>query len=100
KLADFGLARYYKENDNVLLKTVCGTPLYMAPELFSNYEYNYKADLWSYGIVMYEMLFKQHPLIATNITELFNDIKCKTIDSQTRGLIMHADPENVVICKL
>lgn len=80
KLADFGLARYYKENDNILLNTVCGTPLYMAPELFSSYEYNYKADLWSYGIVMYEILFKKHPLVSITLTQLFNDIKSKTID--------------------
>ncbi|KAJ5073333.1 serine/threonine-protein kinase unc-51-related [Anaeramoeba ignava] len=36
--------------------TICGTPLYMAPEVLREDSYNYKADLWSLGAILYEMI--------------------------------------------
>ena len=70
KLADFGFARFF-ENDaskvptknikDTLISTICGSPIYMAPELLINHTYNIKADLWSFGIIMYEMLYGSNP---------------------------------------
>ncbi|PIO66602.1 hypothetical protein TELCIR_11682 [Teladorsagia circumcincta] len=52
KLADFGLA---KGNDASTLKTYCGTPAYMAPEMIDNdrLPYNPKVDMWSLGVVLF-----------------------------------------------
>lgn len=62
KLADFGMSRFL---DNDLAQTWLGTPLYMAPEMFKNKEgYDFKADIWSLGVVMYEMLAGEPPLRA------------------------------------
>ena len=80
KLADFGLARNYIENDTSLMNTLCGSPLYMAPELILKKEYNSQADLWSYGIIMYQMLFGVHPHDANNYSQLINNLKSKNID--------------------
>ena len=79
KLADFGLARQHTDN-NSLLDTICGSPLYMAPELFIDMKYDTKADLWSYGIIMYEMLFGSHPTPANSLRQLKENIKFKDID--------------------
>jgi len=79
KVADFGLARNQRENDN-MLNTICGSPLYMAPELLINEQYNSKVDLWSYGIIMYEMLFGEYPVFASTIQQLKKHIKQKSID--------------------
>ena len=79
KLADFGLARNY-DNEESLMNTICGSPLYMAPELIFNKEYNSQADLWSYGIIMYQMLFGVHPNNAFNFDELIKNLRSKDID--------------------
>lgn len=52
RLADFSLADYYK-NKNLRLK--CGTPGYMAPEVFEGEIYDDKVDIFSLGIVLYMM---------------------------------------------
>jgi len=54
-IGDFGLSR---ATDFGLAGTLVGTPLYSAPELFSlspNTNYDYKIDIWSLGIMLYEM---------------------------------------------
>jgi serine/threonine-protein kinase ULK/ATG1 len=73
KLADFGFSRYFeseKERDDAdntqntqefMMTSFCGTPLYMAPELLCNRKYTNKADLWSFGVIMYEMLYGVNP---------------------------------------
>lgn len=80
KLADFGLAKHYMENEESLMNTICGSPLYMAPELIFNKEYNSKADLWSFGIIMYQMLFGIHPNNATTFPQLVKNLRSKNID--------------------
>lgn len=66
KLADFGFARYFdfnsdKINEDDMTATICGSPIYMAPELILGGHYNIKADLWSFGIIMYELLYGKNP---------------------------------------
>lgn len=59
KIADFGFARIV--GSEALAATMCGSPLYMAPEVLRGDEYNSKADLWSVGIILYEMLCAERP---------------------------------------
>lgn len=54
KLCDFGFARAMSDETN-LLHSIKGTPLYMAPELIQGKPYDQFADLWSLGIVLYEL---------------------------------------------
>lgn len=79
KLADFGLAGY-RESDASLFDTICGSPLYMAPELILEKKYNSKADLWAYGVIMYEMLFGSHPNKALTLKNLIDNLKHKKIN--------------------
>lgn len=84
KLGDFGLAKQYTENDdNFMMKTLCGSPLYMAPELLEGNKYTTKSDLWSCGIIMYELLFGVHPTYATNFAQLVSKIKSEKINFHT-----------------
>ena len=73
-IGDFGLSKKGVERATSLV----GTPLTMAYEiLIENSSYNYKADLWSIGIVYYNLLFGVTPFFAFTQKELIFDIKKK-----------------------
>lgn len=57
KVADFGFACKADISGKKLIKECVGTPLYMAPQLLENQPYSSKSDLWSIGMMLYEMLF-------------------------------------------
>lgn len=65
KLADFGLVKTVEIGDEILQNTVCGSPLYMSPEIMIEKKYNSKTDLWSFGIIMYQLLFGFNPFEPT-----------------------------------
>ena len=47
-------------------------------EILNHHKYNIKSDLWSVGVILYEMVMKEHPFKALNITDLTNIINKKT----------------------
>jgi len=76
KITDFTFARFIDPGD--LATTLVGTPLYMAPEIFEDHRYTDKADLWSIGVILYQMLTGHIPFSAAraqNYVELINLIK-------------------------
>ncbi|KAK2605326.1 hypothetical protein N8I77_008172 [Diaporthe amygdali] len=73
KLADFGFARVLPSTS--LAETLCGSPLYMAPEILRYERYDAKADLWSVGTVLYEMAAGRPPFRASNHVELLRKIE-------------------------
>lgn len=73
KIADFGFARSLPSTS--LAETLCGSPLYMAPEILRYEKYDAKADLWSVGTVLYEMLTGRPPFRASNHVELLRKIE-------------------------
>ncbi|RHZ05918.1 hypothetical protein DYB31_012472, partial [Aphanomyces astaci] len=72
KIADFGFARAL-ENE-CMAESVVGSPLYMAPELLDYKSYNAKADLWSVGIILYEMVTKSHPFLVVDNVHATNHL--------------------------
>ena len=60
KICDFGFA---KVNEGITrTMTVCGSPLYMAPELLNEKSYNTGVDIWAIGMILHELLVGYHPL--------------------------------------
>ena len=67
KLGDFGSSRLI-ENQTIL--SMCGTPINMAPEMFTSTNYTSKVDIWALGCIVYEIITKTHPFEAKNFSEL------------------------------
>ena len=73
KLGDFGFSKVLKEED--LTSTILGTPATKAPEIWLNYDYTVKVDLWSIGVIIYQLLFHSLPFSSTTRTNLSREIK-------------------------
>jgi serine/threonine protein kinase len=69
KIGDLGIARVV-DQDRAFLETQVGTPLYLAPEMVSQQRYDYKADVWALGCVMYNLAALKHPFHGDNIFSL------------------------------
>jgi NIMA (never in mitosis gene a)-related kinase len=60
KIGDFGVSSVLKQTA-ALAKTMIGTPFYIAPEVFQESPYSFEADIWSLGIILYEMCCLEYP---------------------------------------
>ena len=69
KLGDFGIAKNLKKTLDKA-HTIIGTPYYFSPELINNEPYDYKTDIWSLGIVLYELCCLKLPFQGNNIAQL------------------------------
>jgi serine/threonine protein kinase len=104
KIADFGFAKifdkeYFSDDGYCNLEnTFCGTPLYMAPEILLNNKFNIKCDLWSIGVIMYEMLYGYVPYDKPrNMNELKKMIKTQSISFPSRyAYFSYNYSENVI----
>ena len=86
-ISDFGFAR--NGNNETMFDTMCGSPMYMAPEIMNQKVYDNKSDLWSVGVIMYELLFGTTPYHAKNMIELMKKIKRRDVNipNEYQGLI-------------
>ena len=69
KLGDFGIAkRFQKTMDKA--KTFIGTPYYLSPEIINGKPYDSKSDIWSLGVLLYEMMTFKMPFNANSLPML------------------------------
>jgi len=68
KLGDFGISKILKSIEDKA-KSLVGTPHYISPEVLNGKEYSYSSDIWSLGIILYELCLLRHPF------RLIKDIK-------------------------
>jgi serine/threonine protein kinase len=61
KIIDFGFSRKNIENNNPLMETICGSPLYMAPEIMLTKKYDKSIDIWSLGSILYQLFLGEPP---------------------------------------
>jgi serine/threonine protein kinase len=74
KLADFGVARILTDATISRTGTVVGTPNYMSPEQVRGGEITQQSDLFSLGVVLYELLSKHKPFDGENITAIMYNV--------------------------
>ena len=75
KLCDYGFSKELNKN---ITSTHLGTPATMAPEIMKNQGYNEKADLWSVGVILYQLHFKDLPYHGLDEDSILKQIKNKT----------------------
>ncbi|XP_028858368.1 RAC-alpha serine/threonine-protein kinase-like isoform X3 [Denticeps clupeoides] len=101
KITDFGLC---KEGitDGATMKTFCGTPEYLAPEVLEDNDYGRAVDWWGLGVVMYEMMCGRLPFYNQDHEKLFELILMdeirfpRTLGPEAKSLLsglLHKDPK-------
>ncbi|ODV79804.1 Pkinase-domain-containing protein [Suhomyces tanzawaensis NRRL Y-17324] len=62
KLTDFGFVREFNPQNRKFLSTICGTTVYMAPELLKSDKYSgFAIDIWSLGVILFTMVYGEMP---------------------------------------
>ncbi|XP_058715934.1 RAC-beta serine/threonine-protein kinase isoform X2 [Poecile atricapillus] len=78
KITDFGLCKE-GVTDGTTMRTFCGTPEYLAPEVLEDNDYGRAVDWWGLGVVMYEMLCGRLPFYNQDHERLFELILLEEI---------------------
>ncbi|XP_043701702.1 serine/threonine-protein kinase ATG1c-like isoform X2 [Telopea speciosissima] len=84
KIADFGFARSLQPRG--LAETLCGSPLYMAPEIMQLQKYDAKADLWSVGAILFQLVTGKTPFTGNSQIQLLQNI--------VKSTELHFPPDN------
>jgi len=92
RLMDFGLARFLADDISVTANRMVGTFRYMSPEQILGEKIDARADLYSLGVLLYELLCGQPPFDADNPYELWQKV-LETEPSAIRALNAKADPQ-------
>jgi serine/threonine-protein kinase len=74
KISDFGLAFTSDENFITDQYSIVGTPCYMSPEQIRGERLTNKSDLFSAGIIFYELLIGRNPFLGKDVNESLNNI--------------------------
>ena len=82
KIGDFGISKSQSHTMS-LAKTVVGTDIYIAPEIFGRMPYNEKADVWSLGCTFYELASLQ-PAFSGH-TFLLSIMQVQTFESEVQS---------------
>ena len=105
KITDYGVSKEFLRLSNRFSSKV-GTVNFMAPEVLSEEKYNYECDLWSLGVIIYMLNFKNYPYMGMNELALINQIKNlgkkilkssgdKNFDDLIRGLLTSIPSERL-----
>ncbi len=69
RLTDFGIVKM-PNMDLTHVGELVGSPYYMAPEQFTSSKVDNRADIFSLGVMAYELFLGQHPFVASNISQV------------------------------
>lgn len=78
KLGDFGFCKNLNSPEE-MTKTMLGSPIYMAPEVLKGEIYSNKADIWSLGVVIFEMIYGVCPFQSNSIANLIEVLNTKDL---------------------
>ena len=79
KICDFGFAKLFNDGGR-MARTFVGTPIYMSPQVLNQKQYTSKTDVWSLGVMYYELLFGRLPFSGHSEQELYRNIVHKGLN--------------------
>ena len=79
KIADFGLAHVHGEESLTQQTTIVGTPSYMSPEQIRGEALTTRSDLFSAGVVAYELYSGKNPFLGNDVGATLNNILTKNV---------------------
>jgi serine/threonine protein kinase len=80
KVIDWGLGTLVGKDQ---LGRKCGTPEYAAPEIFLG-SYDQQCDMWSFGVILYVMLFGELPFRGANFGQTMHKVMNEEIDYESK----------------
>ena len=92
KLTDFGWSNYMQEDEK--RTTVCGTPIYLAPEIMEEKPHDEAVDLWCIGVLLFELVTANPPFLGNDLDTLKENVLKlkinwpKDINVDAKNLIM------------
>lgn len=93
KIADFGLALSKNEPQITQQQSIVGTPGYMSPEQIHGEELDQRSDIFSFGIIAFEILTCKNPFIGSDIASTINNILF--LDTSNINKELEKFPENI-----
>ena len=93
RLGDFGSCMLLDNKDDLII-TSCGTLLYSSPQVLLREYHSYDADWWSFGLILYEMFFINHPFYDEDDSIICDNIVNEQMHSSL--LQLKVDPTNYV----
>lgn len=68
-------------------------PGYMAPEIILGYPYRKEADIFSLGVVLFNLLSRKNLFFASDVEMVFKDTLTKDIQTEIQSYVVNASPE-------
>lgn len=79
KLGDFGISTMLRDAQDKARDDV-GSPYYLSPEIIEGKPYGYETDIWSLGIVLYEMTALKYPFSQKESKDRYKAITTSNVD--------------------
>lgn len=95
KLGDFGISSCLSHT-NDFLQSFAGTYFYLSPEIINNQPYNYKTDIWSLGVVLYELCTLHPPFTTIKNDKKMLESKIKAGKYKEIPMIYSQEMKNLV----
>lgn len=84
KLVDFGFSRSLSPKG--LAESYLGSPLYMSPQVLNGLQYSFESEIWSIGVIIYELIMLEWPFCGYSLEELKDKITLGKFPSITRNI--------------
>ncbi|XP_076625822.1 serine/threonine-protein kinase Nek5 [Colletes latitarsis] len=91
KIGDFGVSKNFQDSKDPSITCRAGSFYYMAPEMLKGQSYDFKCDVWSMGVILYEMVTKRLPFPGTTLPEIME----MTCNEQPRPLRKHTSEATI-----
>jgi serine/threonine protein kinase len=100
-LADFGLSKDFGQDaDQMVAASFVGSPFYVAPDVLKQRPYNEAVDFWSFGVLMYRMIYGRTPFTGRTMKEVFDSIMLKDVTFPTSYVVPNDGNARDLILKL